>query len=107
MVYSIEKKGKRMKVSEVQVVPIKPKNGLVGFASCVIDESIFIGSIGIFTRPNGGYRLTYPTKKVGLASQSIIHPINKLAADLIDKAIISQFEEVTKTYVRYSSSDSK
>ena len=30
-----------MKVSEVNVVPIRPKDGLVAFASCVIDDSLY------------------------------------------------------------------
>lgn len=54
-----------MKISEIQITPIKPQNGLVAFASCLINKGLYLGSIGILTRLEGGYRLTYPTKSVG------------------------------------------
>src|SRR5574344_1961686 len=51
------------RISEIQIVPVNPKDGLVGFASFVFDNCLHLGSIGIYTRPQGGYRLTYPTRK--------------------------------------------
>ena len=61
------------KISEVQVIPVKPSNGLVGFASLVFDNCLYLGSIGIYTRPEGGYRLTYPTRKTGTKNFHIFH----------------------------------
>ncbi len=91
-----------LKINEIQIVPIKPMNGLVGFVSFILDGSFFVGSIGIYTRPNGGYRLTYPTKKIGNNSVGIFYPINKQIADDIEDVIISEFEKVTKTYDRHN-----
>lgn len=85
-------------LTEVQVVPIKPKDGLVGFASFVFDGCLYLSSIGIYTRPNGGYRLTYPTKSGPIRSLGIFYPINHETSELIDKAVIAKFEEVTKAY---------
>lgn len=82
------------KLSEIQIIPIKPKNGLVAFASFVLGGSLYLGSIGIVTRPQGGYRLTYPTKKVGNRNINIFHPINKKFAEAIEKAVIKKFEDV-------------
>ena len=82
------------KLSETQIIPIKPQNGLVGFASFVLNDSLYLGSIGIFTRPEGGYRLTYPTKKVGDKNINIFHPINKDFANQIETEIIKRLEEV-------------
>ena len=96
------------KLSEIQIIPIKPKNGLVGFASFVLDGNLYLGSIGIFTRPEGGYRLTYPTKAVVSKSMNIFYPINKTFAQKVEKAIIDQFEEVmngVNKNGRYSSSN--
>jgi DNA-binding cell septation regulator SpoVG len=87
-----------MTVSEIQVVPIKPKGGLVGFASIVLNNNFYIGSIGIFTRPHGGYRLTYPTRKSSNHSLPIFHPINKNAANLVEQAVICKFEEIINGY---------
>jgi len=84
------------KISEVQIVPIRPKDGLMGFASFVLDDCLYLGSIGIMTRPEGGYRLTYPTKAIGIKSLNVFYPINKTFAQEVEKAIINRFEEVMK-----------
>ena len=82
------------KLSEIQIIPIKPQDGLVGFASFVLNGNLYLGSIGIVTRPQGGYRLVYPTKKVGSRDINIFHPINKPFAELIEKEVFSQLEKV-------------
>ena len=95
------------KISEIQIIPIKPINGLVGFASFVIDSNLYLGSIGIITRPEGGYRLVYPTKKVGLRNINIFHPINKSFAENIEKEVISKVEDVMKNYDRYDEANAR
>ena len=82
------------KLTEIQIIPIKPQNGLVAFASFVLDGNLYLGSIGIVTRLSGGYRLVYPTKRVGSKSLNIFHPINKKFARLIESEIIKKFEKV-------------
>lgn len=82
------------KISEIQIIPIKPQNGLVAFASFVLDKSLYLGSIGIVTRPQGGYRLTYPTKKVGGKNLNLFYPINKPFAQEIERGIIKRLEKV-------------
>lgn len=80
-------------VSEVNIVPMKPKNGLIALASCVIDGKFFIGSLGVYTNlRRGGYRITYPTKKVGERSVDLCHPINRETYDAIEKAISEHLE---------------
>jgi len=81
-------------LTEIQITPIKPQNGLVALASFILDNNLYLGSIGIFTRPEGGYRLTYPTKKVGSRNINIFHPINKQFANQIEIVIIKKYEEV-------------
>jgi len=83
-----------MRISEIQIVPIRPKDGLVGFASFVLDDNLYLGSIGIMTRLEGGYRLTYPTKKIADKNLNIFYPINKEVAQLIENEVVGQFEEV-------------
>lgn len=84
------------RLSEIQIIPIKPQNGLVAFASFVLDGNLYLGSIGIVTRLNGGYRLVYPTKKVADRSLNIFYPINRDFAQLIENEIVREFEEVMK-----------
>jgi len=97
-----------IKVSEVQVVPIKPKDGLVGFGSVVVNDALYLGSIGIHAKLDGaGYRLTYPTRQTPNKAFNIFHPINLETSNLIEEAVISKFKDVmTKNYDRYSCYDS-
>jgi len=84
------------KVTEVEIIPIKPKDGLVAIASCVIDEKFYIGSLGIQTRLTGnygGYRILWPTKKVGTREINIFHPIKRDVYLAIEKSIIRKCEE--------------
>jgi len=81
-------------ITEVTIIPIKPRNGLVALASCVIDNKFYICSIGVYTRLNGGYRLTYPNKKSKDSAINIFHPINKECGDCIEKAVIDEYEKL-------------
>lgn len=92
------------KITEIQIIPIKPVNGLVGFASFIVDETLFLGSIGIFTRPSGGYRLLYPTKKIGTQDINIFYPISKQFGQEVENLISQKYEEVMKND-RYYSAD--
>src|SRR3989344_3268922 len=84
------------RVTEINITPIKPQNGLVAFASFVLDNNWYMGSVGIMTRPEGGYRLVYPTKKVNEGKINLYHPINRESAQEVENAIISHFEDVMK-----------
>lgn len=83
-------------ISEVQIVPVKANNGLIGFASFVLYEAVYCGSVGIFTRPNGGYRLVYPTRKMIGRDIDVYYPINKQIGKAIEEAVVSKFEEVVQ-----------
>lgn len=88
---------KTMKITETQIIPIKAKDGLVAFASVVLENSLYLGSIGVYTRIAGsGYRITYPTKKIGDKNINIYHPINKETSEIIEKAIISKTKKIFK-----------
>ncbi len=81
-------------ISEVNITPVKPQNGLVAFASFVLDNGLYCGSVGIVTRPNGGYRLVYPTKLVGNRQLNVYYPISTKLGGLIEQAVINRYEEV-------------
>jgi stage V sporulation protein G len=82
------------KVSGIQIVPLKPQDGLVALASFIYDNAFYCGSVGIYTRPLGGYRLTYPTRKTLNGSLPIFHPINKEIASAVEHAVISHYEAI-------------
>lgn len=86
-----------LKISEIQIIPIKPKDGLVAFASFVINNSLYIGNIAIYTSPSKseGYRLVYPSKNLPTGKEiNCVHPINKKAGDLITANIIKRYIEI-------------
>jgi DNA-binding cell septation regulator SpoVG len=85
-------------ITEVEIYPIKPKDGLVGFASCIFDGKLSLNSIAIHTRADGtGYRLVYPAKV--LPNGKVINayfPINREVARVIEKAIIAELEKLAE-----------
>ncbi len=84
-----------MKITEVNITPVKPQNGLVAFASIVVDDCLYLGSIGVYCRLDGsGYRITYPTKKLANNDLHIFHPITKEAGQLIEQAILGKADEL-------------
>lgn len=83
-----------MRVSEVNITPVKPDKGLVAFASLVIDDNIYLNSIAVYTKLDGSYRLLYPTKAVGSRSLGLFHPINRKASKAIEEAVFKRCEEV-------------
>lgn len=84
-----------LEITEIQIAPIKPRNGLVGFANIVIENSIHLGSIGIHAKlDKSGYRITYPTKKVGERDLNIFYPINREMSKKIEEAIIKKAEQM-------------
>lgn len=83
-----------MKISEVNIIFIRPKDGLIGFASVVVDDALYLGSIGIHQKLNGGFRLTYPTKNSGMHQGNIFYPINGMTGKLIEGAIFKKLNDV-------------
>jgi len=83
-----------MHISEVQIVPVKPSNGLIAFASCVIDNAIYLGSIAIFVSLNGSYRLVFPTKLIGDHHINYHHPINSKTHQKLEQAILSKARSI-------------
>lgn len=84
-----------MKVTEVDIAFVKPKEGLIAFASVVLDDEIYLSGIAVHRKLVGsGYRLTYPTRKVGEAQFSVFHPIRKPIGLAIEEAIFAKLKDV-------------
>jgi stage V sporulation protein G len=87
-----------MTISEIQIVPVKAHDGLLGFASCVLENSFYIGSIAVFSKLDGGFRLVYPTKKIGEKNLNYHHPINSETSKEIETAICQKAEQIFGNY---------
>lgn len=57
---------------------------------------MYCSSVAIYTRPDGSYRLVYPTKRVGDKDMNIFHPIDKNFGRLIEKEISDKYKDVMK-----------
>lgn len=83
-------------ISEVRIrVADEPhaRDGLVAWASCVINGSILLNNIVVFRDEDGALKTKFPYKR-GRRGQKYYHccPINRQTKEAIDNAILSQLE---------------
>ena len=80
-------------IAEVKINEINDK-GLIGFASFVLDNSLYLGGISIFKSKSGQIKLFYPSKKSKDISHRIWHPINKAIASRIEEKVFEKLERI-------------
>lgn len=86
-----------VQITEIQIIPVKPNNGLIAFASFVLDGKYYVGSVAIYTRlDRSGYRLVYPAKKVGERNINTFHPINGSVGQTIESAVNAKAQELLR-----------
>jgi DNA-binding cell septation regulator SpoVG len=84
-----------MDVTEVDIALVKPQEGLIAFASVVLDDQVYLGSIGVHRKLDGsGYRLTYPTRRLGERLVDVFHPIRRPIGVAIERAIVAKLKDV-------------
>lgn len=83
-----------IKISDIKISPLKHKDHLVGFASFIIENCMFVSSIGIYTRPEGGYRLSYPIRNNTRDKLNYFFPINKKVGEFIEHAVIAKYQQL-------------
>ena len=83
-----------MNIQEINIRLIKSRNGLIGFASCVINDSWFIGNLAVYKRFRvDGYRIVYPQHKLPNGhAVDLFHPISKEAGAAIESAISKKLD---------------
>ena len=60
-------------ITEVHITLIKPDRGLIAMAKVILSNALVLDSIGIHTKLQGGYRLTYPMKN----GRYLYHPVSR------------------------------
>lgn len=91
----------RLEISEVEIVPIKPKSGLMAFASFVINNQFYVGNIAIYQSgpAKEGFRLVYPDKILPNGKRiNCIHPISREVARAVDRAVIDEYQKLIKRF---------
>lgn len=87
----------QIKITEIEVIPILPRGGLIGFCSFILSDQLFIGDVGIHARPNGSLRLVYPVRTLPNGKVlSCVHPINREVGMAIEKAVSDKYQDVMK-----------
>lgn len=81
-------------VSEVRIRLLnKSRNGLVGWASCVINSGLFLNNIAIRISREGRLVLSYPSKKSKSRSKHYyFNPISRKAARVLEKALLGSLD---------------
>ncbi len=85
-----------IKISQIDVVPIRPQAGLLAFTSFVINDAFFCGDIAIHGRPNGDLRLVFPRKILFNGKQiNIFYPVSKSAGELVLREVSKKYQQIT------------
>lgn len=93
---------KELFITEINVIPVKANRGLVGFASCIVNEQFYIGSIAIHSTLNNDFRLVFPTKALKHGKQlPCVYPINKGTERSITEAIINVYKDLFRNSKPY------
>lgn len=85
-------------ISEVEIILVKPRQGLLGFVSCLLNGQLFLSDIAIYNSPSSSdyLRLVYPAKKLKNGRViHIFHPIQKELDQVIKEAVIKKYEFLT------------
>ncbi len=88
-----------IELSEIQIIPIKPYNGLVAFCSFVVNGFLFVGDVAIYNSPGRpeGFRLVFPDKVLRTGKKiNVVHPITREAGDLITKTVVKRYRELQR-----------
>ena len=84
-----------LEVSEVRIrMADDVDRGLVAWASCVINNSIYVNNIAIRRGREGQLFLTFPAKKSRKDIKYFyFRPINKETKEIFDRAILDGFDD--------------
>jgi len=87
-----------MEISEAQILPVKPRDGLLAFVSFILDNSFYVGDVAIYSRLDGdGIRLVYPMRTLANGAKvNVFHPIRKDVAKEIERQVNDAYEDLMK-----------
>jgi len=85
-------------ITEVDFQPIRPRGGLLGFASMVLDQALRLSGIAVYSRPDGsGIRLVFPQRTLPHgAVVELICPITRQCGELLTKVVEGHIERLAK-----------
>ncbi len=83
-------------VSDVQLRFVEDgKDGLLAWASCVIDGAVYLNNIAIRRGKDGRLMLTYPAKLTAAGTRYyLFNPVSSEAAAVLEAAIVGKVREL-------------
>jgi DNA-binding cell septation regulator SpoVG len=89
-----------VEVSEVKIRLVdEGGDGLVGWASCVVNGALYLNNIAVRRGRDGEFLLTYPSKR-SRSDQKYFYfnPITREAKRVIDEAILGKLKRGERTW---------
>ena len=86
-----------IRISDIQIIPVQPRDGLVAFVSFILNDSIYIGDVAVHTclSNSEGYRLVYPQRVLFNGKKiNCVHPINRKTGEAIQKAVVAKYKNL-------------
>ncbi|MFC1496292.1 hypothetical protein ACFL52_02640 [Candidatus Margulisiibacteriota bacterium] len=84
---------KYLKIDELEIIPLRPQKGRIAVISFVLNGALKISNISIYTRPQGGFRLVYPTKMMPTGyEEACFKPITREMAQVFDEVLIESYK---------------
>lgn len=88
-------KQRQLEISQVEIIPFRPRNGHLGFAALVINNQFYLGDIALFSRPTGGIRLAFPVKRLANGGTiDVCKPITQEVEKCCEEAVLKQYESL-------------
>ena len=87
-----------LEVSGIQIRIVQNgKDGLLAWASCVLNDAVHLNNIAIRRGHDGRLMLTYPAKRTGAGSRYYyFNPISSEAADAVRDAVLARLAVLAK-----------
>lgn len=82
-----------MKITKIQIYPIKGSTALKGFAQVTLDDQIKITGIKIFNSQRGLY-ITYPRNPKSKKNLCFAFPTDKDLRSEIEESVVVEFSKV-------------
>ncbi len=81
---------KQISISEINIILVKPRDGLIGFASFILNGDFYMGSIAIFSKLDGNIRLLFPRKN----NVDCFYPIRKEIGEYLERTIQKKLNNI-------------
>lgn len=92
-------RGPAVMVGEIKLRFVEDgKDGLIAWASCVLNGTVVLNNIGVRRGHDGGLFLTYPNKVTAAGTKvTFFHPISREASAVLERAILQRLAEIAGT----------